>query len=484
MNGIFGIFLRDGARVQQSSLAAMRSAMAYWGRDGGDVWLEGCAGLGQLRTFATVESVHERLPAFDAASGCAFTAQGRLDNREELIRQTGFDGDNSQLSDAELMRRAYLCWGEEAPNRIFGDWSLAAWHPSERRLFLARDHLGSAGIYYHCSPHLFAFASDRRALLALDLKQTQLDELFLAKLLLPWRDFHDERTVHSTIRRLPPAHCLTVTSDSQASRLYWRLEDVPEIRFARREDYVEAFRELFTDAVRQRLREPSDWGRVACMLSGGLDSGSVTATAAGLVRPVGRRIAAFTSAPAHDTTSFFRDGLGDELPDARATAEFAGNVDLVPITASMSSPIAAIRRQLATTNEPMRASGNVYWMLDLYREAQERGYRVLLSGQAGNAGSSWQGDFFSQPLSVQLRHLGVRGVLGRGLLRGRQQFLDLTPRRWLAAWLDWRGREGPFWMRSPIHPDLVRRLDLVSLWLEQGKGKLWMPPLQTRYWIV
>ena len=302
MSGIFGIVRRDGAAVDQEMMASMRRAMADWGRDGSEVVVKGCAGLGHALTISTSEERFEMLPVVDAASGVIFTAEGRVDNREELLRDLEMpaaNGDPARSPDGEIMFRAYHRWGAEAPRRVFGDWSFAAWDPTRHRLFLARDHLGNTSVYYYADARIFAFASSLDALLALDLARGEMDELFLAQVLVSWPAYHGPRTIRKQIRRLPPAHILTVADSHLDIQEFWRLEDTPELRLRNRQDYVVGFREIFDRArarpscVRPRSRRPVI-SPIGATLSGGLDSSSIVAR-----RPLCCARVAAGSTPSH-----------------------------------------------------------------------------------------------------------------------------------------------------------------------------------------
>jgi asparagine synthase (glutamine-hydrolysing) len=432
--------------------------MAAWGRDGFGEWREGACVLGQARTYVTPECRFEALPSHDHVAGFVFTAAGRLDNREALLHVLGLrdrDSGRRELADGDVLMAAYRRWGEDAPARVFGDWSFAAWHPRERKLFLARDHFGETALYYYADARTFAFASSQQALLSLGIVPAALDELYLAQYLVSWPAYLGERTPGSAIRRLPPAHALTLTPERLEVRSYWRMEDVSEQRLPRRSDYVGALGEVFDEAVRTRLRS---CGPVGAMLSGGLDSSSVAATATGMLRERGERLRAFTSVPVYDTQAYVGERFGDELPLASATAALAGNVDVHAIDAQRVSPIAGIRRGLELFGEPVHGAGNMFWIVDLHDAAQRAGCRVLLSGQMGNAGISWSGSTRSQPLSYRLRRLGARGLLKERLKRG-------LPRRLRAARA--RRRIDPEWYRgSAIHPALARRLELAERRLE------------------
>jgi asparagine synthase (glutamine-hydrolysing) len=517
MSGIYGIIRHDGAPVALPDLETMRAAMAHWSRDGGDLWYNGPSGLGQLRTFTTPEARFESLPR--AENGIVFTAAGRVDNRDELIANLrltvgsfGATNHQSPIPDGDLLLAAYQKWGQSASERIYGDWAFAAWHPAERKLFLARDHFGNTSLYYYANPRVFAFASDRRALLALNLTPVEMDELYLAQILVSWFAYHGERTIHSSFKRLPPAHTLTITPERLDVRQYWYLEHTPELRLPKRQDYVEAFLEIFDTAVSCRLRTydphssplpsgegvrlPSPEGRGACpepveevggegkvgvTLSGGLDSSSVAVTAAGILRACGARLAAYTSVPLYDTSTYVGERFGDELPYAQSVAQFAGNVDLYPIRAESLTPIRAIRHLLPVFNEPSHTAGNFYWLLELQETARAQGCRALLTGQTGNLSISWMGDPFSQPLLTQLRHLGWRGWGKEKLGRAKNHLRATVSPGLLAAYRHLRRRDdSQVYRDAAIHPAFARRLNLQELRQDDPDSKPPRSPQEQR----
>lgn len=405
----------------------------------------------------------------DPKSGLTIVAAGRLDNSAELKEELRVPpSERASLSESDLFLRAYQQWGEACPEHLFGDWAFAVWHPDEQRLFLARDHHGRTALYYYSDPSVFAFATTTKALLTLNLAPHAMDELYLAQTLVAWNARHGERTIYASLRRLPPAHCLSVQPDRLDVRRYWRLEDTPELRLPRRQDYVEAFREVFDAAVRANLRsgesmserdnEAHPSAEIAVSLSGGLDSSAVAATAAKLLQERDVCLTAFTSVPLYDTEMFVGQRFGDEWPLAQEVCRFAGNIDLHPVKGETVTPIQAIRRMLEVFGEPGHAASNYYWILELEKAAHAQGCRVLLSGQAGNAGISWRGDPFSQPLAFQLRRMGARRWLS-------ERFHRVAPHGVLAAWRRGHIAEKEWVRASAIHPDFARRLGLFDQWL-------------------
>ncbi|MBF0545100.1 MAG: asparagine synthetase B [Candidatus Riflebacteria bacterium] len=467
MSGIYGIFKRDGSPVEPLTFETMRRAMAEWGPDGGDSWLDGCLGLGQARMFSTPEAHYERFPCVDPSSGLLFASAARLDNRDELLVECGLSqSDALTIGDGELLRQTYLRWGEDCVKWIYGDWSFAAYHPSERKLFLARDHFGNTSIYYYTDFRTFVFASSRKAILALNLAPKEMDELFLAQVLMAWPAYHGEQTVHKSIKRLPPAHCLTVTPERLDNCCFWRMEETSELRLPRHSDYVEAFKGVFEKAVKARFRtsEKSKERQIAVTLSGGLDSGLVAAVAARLLHSEGKRLKAFTSAPLFDGNVYVGpQRFADELPFARATALQAGNIDLYPFNSESISPIQSIRKKLEIENEPSHGAGNSFWIQALMENVRDSGCSILLTGQNGNAGISWTGDVFSQSLAYQLRYFGGKRWLKEAVKRcAPSAFLRVYRKMFMA--------KNESWQFSAIHPDFARRLNLLEQMLESSNS--------------
>jgi asparagine synthase (glutamine-hydrolysing) len=387
MSAIYGLVRLDGGPVEADELEKMRRPMEYWGPDGGGAWREGGAGLGQLVALRTPEDEHESGPV-RLASGTVVTPAGRLDNREELYHRLGVpDEDRARASDGRLIATAYERWGERAFLELLGDWALAAWHPGERRLVLARDHYGQTALYYHRSGDSLAFASSLKGLLALPEVPRRLNELQLARSLV--LDVADgAATMYEGVRRVPTAHAVTFDASGLHAREYWSLLDVPEVRLASDGEYVECLLELLAAAVRPRLRSR---GPLAATLSAGLDSGAVTALAA---RELGAtRLTAYTARPAYaEVAAELPDALVDEWAGAQLVARRYENIDHLPVDGREVTPLHAIEHSLAVHDEPEHSVPNLPWVRALLDTAREDGARVLLTGQYGNGSISWPGD--------------------------------------------------------------------------------------------
>lgn len=462
MSGIFGLVRLDGAPVQVADIMPMREAMAHWGPDGVRIWTEGAAGFGQCVLFNTPEALSERLPRVSTAPRFALTAEARIDNRDELFDLLDVGrSERTARSDGDLIMACYAAWGVDAVRRLYGDWSFAAWHADHRRLVLARDHHGQTALYYFTDGRRVAFASDRRALLALPGVSQQLNEVFLAKLMVVWPGYHGGETAFQSINRLPPAHHISIDQVGERLERYWRLEDTPVTRLSSPQESRDRLSEAFHTAVKCRLRTHRPIGST---LSGGLDSGLVTAIAARELAQHSEGLAAFTAVPAFQVAGLDPGWIGDEWPLARATASRFANILHVRVDSRESSPLDGVRRWLEIHREPPHAAENTFWLLDVLAAAREQGIGTLLFGRGGNSTISWSGPVRSPGLSGRIRSSALLAPL-RYLYRRARSGAVLHP---------------PWHAYSAIAPSFARRVGLRGIMQSEGYVPFGAPARDTR----
>src|SRR5947209_2872602 len=72
--------------------------------------------------------------------------EGRIDNRDELLRQLSLI---SVSTDAAIVAACYRASGVTFPARIFGDFAFALWDADRALLILGCDCFGVYPLYYH-----------------------------------------------------------------------------------------------------------------------------------------------------------------------------------------------------------------------------------------------------------------------------------------------------------------------------------------------
>jgi asparagine synthase (glutamine-hydrolysing) len=372
MSGITGIYCLDGRHVSRPEVERMGETLTHRGPDGADAWSDGPAGLGCRMLWTTPESLHEKLPLVGGGGDLVITADARIDNRDELIAALGLRQPASEISDSELILRAYERWGEECPTKLIGDFVFAIWDKRRRVMFCARDHLGVKPFFYHASRSLFAFASEIKALFALPGVPRRLNETRMAEFVAMIGD-DKAITFYEDILRLPPAHCLAVSEGKTRLWQYWSLDRTRELKMRSDAEYAEAYRAVFTEAVRCRLRSAHP---VGALLSGGLDTSSIVCVSRELLEGHG-------SQPL-PTLSAVWEGVpeADERLYINAVVE-KGGVSAGFVAAEQLNPLADIDAVLEQQDE-MFYGPNIFLGWELHRKASAGGLRVLMNGLHGD----------------------------------------------------------------------------------------------------
>jgi asparagine synthase (glutamine-hydrolysing) len=323
--------------------------------------------------WTTPESLQEQLPLMSDDRGLILTSDARLDNRDELIARLDFKGRRSeQITDSALILAAYERWGESCPEKLLGDFAFAIWDRRRQALYCARDQFGVKPFYYVMSDKLVAFSTQIKALLTLSDVPRRLNDVRIGDYLVVGVD-DPAITIYDGIFRLLPGHCMTVNKDIKTISCYWKLRPGREIRLNSDREYAEALRELFIESVRSRMRSAFPIGS---MLSGGMDSSSITCVARMIARedaqPVRTLSAVFDVVKECDERDYQRAVVADNAPGRHI------------FHADSVGPLADLDRILWHLDEPVEA-GNLYVNWHLYAMAQADGVRVVLDGFDGDS---------------------------------------------------------------------------------------------------
>ena len=374
MSAIAGIYNLDGQPVNRDDIVCMVDLLSHRGPDGAELWCEGVVGFGHLMLHTTPESLHEVLPLIDKTRDLAMTCDARIDNRGELMEALGLvTAIQGELSDSQLILLAYVKWGNDCPNHLLGDFIFAIWDARKQKLFCARDHFGIKPFYYYHAPgQFFAFASEIKALWCLKEVPQCLNEIRMTDYLSFQLD-DTQATFYKDVLRLPPAHFLSVDETLCSVQRYWELDPKRELILASDEEYAARFREIFTEAVRCRLRSAFS---VGSMLSGGLDSSSVACVAQNILDSECKGLlptysGLYKNVPDCDESNF--------IDAVIAQGGFKPYFD----ASDQRGPLHNLSRILWHEDEPFRAPG-LYNSWEIYKDAERTGTRILLDGHGGD----------------------------------------------------------------------------------------------------
>jgi asparagine synthase (glutamine-hydrolysing) len=225
----------------------------------------------------TPEDQFDRQPQ-RGASGALITADVRLDNRDDVLARIGITRREAMAwADSRVLLAGWERLGDDIWPLLRGPFAVAIWDPRNRALTLARDHLGLNVVMWHRSERFFAFATMPNGLFAFANVPRELSEEKLADFLVLNHAEH-VTTIYRNVFRVPPAHVMQVKSDgSITQRRYWSPGEIRPVRLPSDQAYADGLRECLDLAVRRQMRSAHPIG---CLLSGGLDSSSVSVLAA------------------------------------------------------------------------------------------------------------------------------------------------------------------------------------------------------------
>jgi asparagine synthase (glutamine-hydrolysing) len=376
MNRIAGILHLDNSMVQPATIDRMVASLQYHLSDPRQTWSDGSIALGCTRWGEAAAEDNEHLIVYTPGGKNRIAFDGRIDNRCELLTalkaQQG--GSDQGISDTGLVLMAYEKWGPECPAHLTGDFAFAIWDHQERRFVCARDHFGVKPFYYSLSKNCFVFASTPLGILASGKVPLELNEARIADFLVSDLEGIDTTSsFYEGIFRLPPAHILIVRYEGLTERRYWQL--TPRIYPASKseDEYVEAFRELFSKAVHGCLKCEVPPGS---MLSGGMDSSAIVGMA--------RKILGEEGLPPLQTYA----AISGDPEKNRETGNILAVIDQGQLQAHLISETELLRRMddlvTAIENETEPFDNLMNLIRAVYWHARDDGVQVVLDGVQGD----------------------------------------------------------------------------------------------------
>ena len=281
MCGITGLIHLDNSPVSSSVLQEMTETIAHRGPDGEGHWIEGNVGLGHRRLSVIDLSIAGYQPMVSADHRYWLIYNGEVYNFRELRKELKAKGYwFRSKTDTEVVLNALAEWGTKALHRFNGMFAFALWDRKERSLLLARDRYGIKPLYVSQQENIFAFGSEQKAILKIPSFKRKIDRAALLEY-FTFQNIFTDRTLLEDIKLFPAGHFATLDlkTDNPALKYseYWDYSFQEPAESTSYEEYQEELDRLFQQAVNRQLISDVELGSY---LSGGMDSGSITAIAA------------------------------------------------------------------------------------------------------------------------------------------------------------------------------------------------------------
>jgi asparagine synthase (glutamine-hydrolysing) len=279
MCGIAGILARPGEIVHEGILKLMGEAIQHRGPDDHGSHVDGPVGL-TSRRLAVIDITpagHQPMATEDGRHTIVYN--GELYNFRALADELAARGHRFRShSDTEVVLRAYREWGTRCVERFNGMFALAIWDRAEQRLFIARDRYGIKPLYWTRVGNELVFGSEVKSFLQHPGFRPRLSPEHLLEY-FTFQNLFSDGTLFAGVRMFPAGCRVTLRPGDTAIRpeRYWDWEFSEPGEALADAEYHEELDRLFRQAVQRQLVSDVP---VGSHLSGGIDSGSLTALAA------------------------------------------------------------------------------------------------------------------------------------------------------------------------------------------------------------
>lgn len=269
----------------------MASRLSHRGPDDQGANVSAHCALAHMR-LSVIDPQNGQQPMTAVRNGkeCTIAYNGELYNAAELRSDLESRGYTFYTDcDTEVVLNAYLCYGEDCPEKLNGIFAFAVDDGIRERTFLCRDRFGVKPLFYTFKNDRLAFASEIKGLFEFPgvnpvIGREGICEVFgLGPARTPGHG------VFAGINELKPGHFAVFDREGWRDSCYFDLTAVPHTQTY--EDTVLTVRELLMDTVERQMIADVP---LCTFLSGGLDSSVVTAIAAKLLRDKGKSLSTYS----------------------------------------------------------------------------------------------------------------------------------------------------------------------------------------------
>ena len=278
MCGIVGVFNLNGEAVDEGVLKRMTDSLIHRGPDGEGKFLDGNLGIAHRRLAILDLSDAGLQPMTSRDGSWVITFNGCIYNYKELREELRAQGHSFQSStDTEVIVEGLSRYGIDFLERLNGMFAIGAWSVEEKALYLSRDRFGVKPLYYYFDGVTLIFSSEVKAFMQHPKFKVQLDFDSLNEY-FTFQNMFRNRTLFKDVVLLPQANTvrMDVHSTSVKHKSWWDYDfSKVDENMSFQESVLETERLMKQSVERQMISDVP----VGSYLSGGMDSGSITAIA-------------------------------------------------------------------------------------------------------------------------------------------------------------------------------------------------------------
>lgn len=218
-------------------------------------------------------------PMSDLSKNIWIAYNGEIYNFKELRIELEKLGHRfKSQTDTEVIIYSYIEWGIECIKRFNGMFAFSLYDNFNKKFYLCRDRYGIKPVYYHITEDkTFIYASEIKSILEYKDYKSEVDKEALLEY-FTFQNIFTNKTLHKDIQILEAGHYFEIDllSKEIEKKQYWDFDFSESENIKDEREYIEELDRLFTQAVQRQLISDVP---VGSYLSGGMDSGSITAIA-------------------------------------------------------------------------------------------------------------------------------------------------------------------------------------------------------------
>ena len=278
MCGIVGFINLNGSPASPAILKKMTDEIYHRGPDGEGHWVKDNVAIGHRR-LSIIDLTNAGYQPMSSKDGrYILSYNGEIYNFKELrsfLKTKGYTFNSN--TDTEVVLLSLVHWGTEALNKFNGMFAFAFYDNFKKELIIARDRYGIKPLYYSLNDKVFSFGSEQKSIILQPSFSKKIDLPALMEY-LTFQNIFTDRTLLKNINILPAGHFGVFKHKDKNITLkkFWDFKFEEPNNKLKKSEYIEELRFLFKQAVKRQLVSDVELG---CYLSGGMDSGAITAIA-------------------------------------------------------------------------------------------------------------------------------------------------------------------------------------------------------------
>ena len=193
---------------------------------------------------------------------------GRIDNKKELIRKFNLE---INISTINLILSIYLKVGNNISNYLSGAFAIIIYNKKSEEIFAIRDHMGMQPLYYFYENGYLVLSSNIKSILSLQNIKKVLNKERVIQYINDLSSSTDD-TFFEKINKLPKASYISAKKNNFKIEKYFEFDTTSKINLKNDQEYSLLTKEKFSNVIKNQA---DSFHKIACKLSGGLDSSSI-----------------------------------------------------------------------------------------------------------------------------------------------------------------------------------------------------------------